>query len=230
MGGTGGMGRATAAQLAAEGCQVIVTGATDEEVADYLKAGPPPGVALAALDVSDGDAVESFIAALDQLDVLVNLAGIGRGAAEFSQAGFLRTLDINLSGTMRTCYAARPLLEQSKGAIVNTASVMSFHGSPTAPAYASSKGAVVQFTKSLALALGPAGVRVNAVVPGWIDTPMTAAMFADPVLVDRVLSRTPMQRFGRPEEVADAICYLASPTTHFVTGATLAVDGGYLAG
>lgn len=224
------MGRATAAQMTAEGCQVIATGATDQEVADFLAAGPPAGVAVAALDVSDRDAVESFISALDQLDVLVNLAGIGRGSAEFSEAGFVRTLDINLSGTMRTCYAARPLLEQSKGAIVNTASVMSFHGSPTAPAYASSKGAVVQLTKSLAIALGPVGVRVNAVVPGWIETPMTTGMFADRALVERVLSRTPMQRFGRPEEVADAICYLASPTTRFVTGATLAVDGGYLAG
>jgi NAD(P)-dependent dehydrogenase (short-subunit alcohol dehydrogenase family) len=230
VGGTGGMGRATAARLAEEGGSVVVTGATGEEVDSYLAAAGGSAVPAAVLDVRDPGAVAGLIGRFDRLDVLVNLAGVGRGAAEHTEDGFERTVDVNLFGSMRTCYAARPLLERSRGCIVNTASVMSFLGSPTAPAYASSKGAVVQLTKSLAVAMGPLGIRVNAVVPGWIETPMTAALFTDEALVARVLARTPMQRFGQPEEVADAICFLASPTSTFITGATLAVDGGYLAG
>lgn len=208
---------------------VVVTGATEQEVSAFSEE-VGSQVSAEVLDVRRNDAVEGLVGRLDRLDVLVNLAGVGRGPAEHTVDGFERTVDINLYGTMRTCYAARPLLERTRGSIVNTGSVMSFVGSPTAPAYSSSKGAVVQLTKSLAVAFGPAGVRVNAVIPGWIKTPMTSGLFADEVLVDRVLSRTPMQRFGRPEEVADAICYLASPTSTFVTGATLVVDGGYLAG
>lgn len=230
VGGTGGMGRATAVRLAAEGCTVVVTGATEEEVSAFSDDASAPNVSAEVLDVRRNDAVVGLIRRLDRLDALVNLAGVGRGPTEHTVEGFERTVDINLFGTMRTCYAARPLLERARGSIVNTGSVMSFVGSPTAPAYSSSKGAVVQLTKSLAVAFGPTGVRVNAVIPGWIETPMTADLFADKALVDRVLSRTPMHRFGRAEEVADAICYLASPTSTFVTGAVLAVDGGYLAG
>jgi NAD(P)-dependent dehydrogenase (short-subunit alcohol dehydrogenase family) len=230
VGGTGGMGRATAARLSEEGATVLVTGATEDEVEVFVASEAGPVAAAEVLDVCDPAAVEGLMARLDRLDVLVNLAGIGRGAGEHTEAGFRHTVEVNLFGTMRTCYAARPLLERAGGCIVNTASLMSFLGSPTAPAYASSKGAVVQFTKSLAIDLAAAGVRVNAVVPGWIDTPMTAGLFTDHDLVARVLARTPMRRFGRPEEVADAICFLASPSSSFITGATLAVDGGYLAG
>lgn len=230
VGGTGGIGRATAARIAEEGGSVVVTGATGEEVDSYFAVAGASAVPAEVLDVRDPHAVARLIGQFDRLDVLVNLAGVGRGPTEHTEDGFERTVDVNLFGSMRTCYAARPLLERARGSIVNTASVMSFLGSSTAPAYASSKGAVVQLTKSLAIALGPAGVRVNAVVPGWIETPMTAALFTDEELVARVLSRTPMQRFGKPEEVADAICFLASPTSAFVTGTTLAVDGGYLAG
>jgi len=224
------MGRVTAARMAEEGASVVVTGAAREEVDAYLAAAGTSAAPAEVLDVCDPRDVARLMDRFDHLDVLVNLAGVGRGAAEYTEEGFERTVDVNLFGSMRTCYAARPLLERARGCIVNTASVMSFLGSPTAPAYASSKGAVVQLTKSLAIALGPAGVRVNAVVPGWIETPMTASLFNDEELVARVLSRTPMQRFGQPEEVADAICFLASPTSAFITGATLAVDGGYLAG
>ncbi len=186
-------------------------------------------VRAAVLDVRDEHAVAALVDRLDRLDVLVNLAGIGRGPGEFTDQGFELTVDINLNGTMRTCYAARPLLEARGGAIVNTASMMSFFGSGTAPAYASSKGAVVQFTKSLAIALGPAGVRVNAVAPGWIETPMTVGMFADPARQAAILARTPLGRLGAPRDVAEAVCFLAAPSSSFITGAVLPVDGGYLA-
>jgi NAD(P)-dependent dehydrogenase (short-subunit alcohol dehydrogenase family) len=229
VGGSGGIGRATSRQLLAEGCGVTVTGATEVEVADVSADASLGGARAVVLDVRDGDAVSALFGRLDRLDVLVNLAGVGRGGAEFSEDGFVSTLDVNLTGTMRTCCAAWPLLEERGGAIVNTASMMSFFGSAIAPAYASSKGGVAQLTKSLAIAWGPSSVRVNAVAPGWIETPMTGEIFADLERREAILSRTPLQRLGAPEDVADAICYLAAPTSRFVTGVVLPVDGGYLA-
>jgi NAD(P)-dependent dehydrogenase (short-subunit alcohol dehydrogenase family) len=229
VGGSGGIGRATCRQLAAEGCRVVATGATVEEVADFEREESIGAAGIAVLDVRNGPEVDAFVGGLDRIDILVNLAGVGRGPAEYSEEGFVRTVDVNLLGTMRTCYAARTALEKRGGAIVNTASMMSFFGSGTAPAYASSKGGVVQLTRSLAIALGPSGVRVNAVAPGWIETPMTAEMFADRERRASILARTPMRRLGAAGDVADAICYLAAPTSTFVTGIVLPVDGGYLA-
>jgi len=130
---------------------VLATGVTVAECAaarELLGA----AVEMRVLDVTDADAVSALFAGLHGLDALVNAAGIGRGAAEFTEAGFARTIDVNLMGTMRCCYAAQALLAARRGAIVNVASVMALFGSGTAPAYSSSKGAVVQFTRSLAVA------------------------------------------------------------------------------
>jgi NAD(P)-dependent dehydrogenase (short-subunit alcohol dehydrogenase family) len=228
VGGVGGIGRATCAGLAEGGASVLATGATGEEIASYVAETGANGVTTTVVDVRSTEEVNALISSLDRLDILVNLAGVGRGPDEDTVEGFLRTVDINLHGTMRTCYAARDLLQARGGAIVNTASMMSFFGSGTAPAYSTSKGGVVQFTKSLAIALGPAGVRVNAVAPGWIQTPMTDAMFAAPAVVERVLSRTPLGRLGTPADVAEGVCFLANPRSSFITGAVLPVDGGYL--
>lgn len=228
-GGTGGIGRATCRLLAGGGATVTATGATDDEVSAFADEADAIGVGMAVLDVRDPSAVNAVVSDRDRLDILVNLAGVGRGPAEDTEEGFVRTVDVNLHGTMRTCYAAKNLLARRGGAIVNTASMMSFFGSATAPAYASSKGGVVQFTKSLAIALGPVGVRVNAVAPGWIETPMTTSMFAEPAVVERVLRRTPLGRLGTPEDVAVGISFLVHPHSRFITGTVLPVDGGYLA-
>ncbi|WAH60693.1 SDR family oxidoreductase [Pseudomonas silvicola] len=229
IGGTSGIGQATAIALRDAGSAVQVTGVSEREVIECQENPLMRGIEVACLDVSDAGAVAQLFRDLARLDVLVNAAGVGRGASEFSEEGFLRTLEINLTGTMRACYAAHPLLQQTGGCVVNLASMMSFFGSPTAPAYAASKGGVAQLTKSLALAWAAEGIRVNAVAPGWIDTPMTRGIQADEARNARVLARSPMRRWGRAQEVAAGIVFLCSPAASFINGVVLPIDGGYLA-
>ena len=222
------MGRAVCRRLLGQGCQVIATGATQGEV-DEAEADPSlSDAAWRVLDVTDGASVRALFDGVGRLDVLVNFAGIGRGAAEYEEDGFVHTVDVNLFGTMRACYAARSLLAQRGGAIVNTASMMSFFGSGSAPAYAASKGAVAQLTKSLAIAWAAEEVRVNAVAPGWIETPMTTSMVEDRARSRQIVDRTPLARWGTPEDVTEGVLFLASPSSSFVTGVILPVDGGYL--
>lgn len=229
VGGTSGIGLATVRRLLEAGCAVKATGVSLAEVQSCQDDSGLGVVDFAVLDVGDSAAVTAYFSGLSRLDILVNSAGIGRGASEFTEEGFLRTLEINLFGTMRCCYAARELLAASAGCIVNLGSVMSTFGSPTAPAYASSKGGVVQLSKSLAVAWGKEGVRVNAVAPGWTDTPMTRGMSADVERNARVLGRTPLGRWGQPEEIAQGIVFLCSPAASFISGALLPIDGGYTA-
>jgi NAD(P)-dependent dehydrogenase (short-subunit alcohol dehydrogenase family) len=228
IGGSSGIGAATASALHEASYRVIATGATAVEC-ETARRQLDAAIELKVLDVTQAEAVQAFFAGLDRLDALVNAAGIGRGAAEFSEVGFERTMDVNLMGTMRCCYAARALLLAQAGSIVNLASVMAFFGSGTAPAYASSKGAIAQFTKSLAVAWAAEGIRTNAVAPGWIETPMTQGMQADAAYNQRVMARSPMKRWGRAEEIASVIAFLVSPAASFVNGAIMPVDGGYMA-
>lgn len=230
IGGSSGIGRAAVVALLEAGCEVRATGVSDAEIHACRDDATLAQARFEVLDVRDSAAVSAFFAEHDSLDILVNSAGIGRGAAEFEEEGFLQTLEINLNGTMRCCYAARDLLARSQGCIVNLGSVMSFFGSPTAPAYAVSKGGVAQLTRSLAIAWGKDGVRVNAVAPGWTDTPMTRGIQENAAERNaRVLARTPLGRWAKPEEIAACILFLVSPAASFVTGTVLAADGGYMA-
>jgi NAD(P)-dependent dehydrogenase (short-subunit alcohol dehydrogenase family) len=227
-GGASGIGRATAIALRDAGYRVTATGLTDAELANAQADAAMTGIDITMLDVGDSDGVQRFFADLPRLDVLVNCAGVGRSGDDFTEEGFMKTVDINLHGTMRCCYAARDLLLASGGRIVNIASIMSFFGTGNGPAYAASKGAVAQLTKSLAIAWGREGVRVNAVAPGWIETPMTRGLNSDEGYAARVLHRTPMGRWGKPEEIAAVIAFLVSPAASFVNGAIMPVDGGYM--
>jgi len=224
-GGTRGIGEGIARSLAADGWRVVAGGIGEEEIAAFK---PDPAIEVVRLDVTDDASVAALIEKCPRIDALVNCAGVLLKASEFGIEGFARVLDVNLTGTMRMCVAAKPKLAAAKGAIVNTASMYAFFGAPHAPAYAASKGGVAQLTKSLAIAWAPDGIRVNAIAPGWIDTDMARGAIQDPVRAGPILARTPMGRWGKPEDVASVVTFLVSEAAHFVTGTVLPIDGGYL--
>jgi NAD(P)-dependent dehydrogenase (short-subunit alcohol dehydrogenase family) len=225
-GGTSGIGKAVAKAFLAHGATVTATGAVSTEV--EAAAANLPGAQRHVLDVRDGAAVATLIGSLPKLDVLVTCAGVIRRHAELEPDVFADVLDINLNGTMRACAAARPLLATSGGSIVTTASMLSFFGGGLVPGYAASKGGVAQLTKSLAIAYAADGIRVNAIAPGWIETPLTGGIQEDAARYAAIRDRTAMKRWGKPEDLAGAVLFLASPAAAYVTGIVLPVDGGYL--
>ena len=226
-GGTRGIGEAISRGFADIGYRVIACGVSEQELAAFT---PHASITARLLDVTDETSIAKALTGVDRLDVLVNCAGIiQRGGAEFEIAAFERTLNVNLIGTMRVCVAAKPALAAAKGSIVNMASMLTFHGSAFVPGYSASKGGVGQLTKSLAAAWAADGIRVNAIAPGWIATELTGPLVKDPERSAPILARTPMNRWGEPQDVAGVVAFLASEAARFVTGAIIPVDGGYLA-
>jgi NAD(P)-dependent dehydrogenase (short-subunit alcohol dehydrogenase family) len=223
-GAASGIGAATAALFAAEGAEVV---GVDVNAADGILQG----------DVSDPASVQQFVdAAVERhggIDVVANVAGIVRlvHVAELTLQEWQRHLDVNLTGPFLVSQAALPSLLQRRGCIVNVASIAGLKGQPYSVAYSASKGGLVLFTKSLALELAGHGVRVNAVCPSSVLTPMVEAVAQTmPDGLDRNLMTRLMPLndgwWVKPEEVAEAIAYLASDAARSVTGTTLVIDGG----
>ncbi|WP_170336184.1 SDR family NAD(P)-dependent oxidoreductase [Ruegeria arenilitoris] len=227
IGGTRGIGAGIAGELRRKGWRITATGVGADEVSAY--ASQHPDDICAQLDVRDTQAVTVFFGEIEHLDGLANCAGVLARGAEYEIETFETVIDINLTGTMRCCLAAQPLLAASGGAVVNTASMLSYFGGPLVPAYSASKGGVAQLTKALAGKWAVDGVRVNAVAPGWIETEMTEALRADPARNQPILGRTPLDRWGKPAEVGALAAWLLSDEAAFVTGAVYPVDGGYSA-
>lgn len=226
-GGTSGIGAAIAQGFLKEGAAVTVTGVSGAEAAKARD--EMPGIAATMLDVRDGGAVKALVGGFARLDHVVNCAGVIRRGDELDPDVFADVIDINLNGTMRVCAAARPKLRETGGTIVNTASMLSFFGGGLVPGYSSSKGGIAQLTKSLAIAYAEDGIRVNAIAPGWIETPLTQALRENPERKAAIIGRTPLKRWGKPEDLAGGVLYLSSPIASFVTGTVLVIDGGYMA-
>jgi NAD(P)-dependent dehydrogenase (short-subunit alcohol dehydrogenase family) len=224
-GGTSGIGAAIARGFREAGAEVVATGVSVAEV-EAARA-DLDGADVRLLDVRDGAAVSALVAGLPGLDVVVNCAGVIRRGEELDPEVFAMVVDVNLTGAMRVSAAARPLLAAGGGAIVNLASMLSFFGGGLVPGYAASKGGIAQLTKSLAIAYAADGIRVNAIAPGWIETPLTGALRADPERSRAIIERTALKRWGKPEDLVGGVLFLCSPAAAFVTGAILTIDGGY---
>lgn len=229
IGGAGDIGAAISNQFCDLGATVTATGANDADLArTVLK--PRAGLTLSTLDVTDDPAVTSFARQHKRVDALVNCAGILARDKEFEIETFMKVLDVNLTGTFRTCMAFHPLLAQTRGSIVNIASMNATLALPRIPAYCASKGGVVMLTKALALKWAEDDIRVNAVAPGYIETAINAAGRTDRAHYQRIADRTAFKRWGQPEDIAGAVAFLCMPASRYATGTVVAVDGGFLAG
>jgi len=227
-GGTSGIGLAIADGFRRAGADVTVSGskASAGDYPDDLS-----GFAYRGADLRDAAAADALAASFDRLDVLVNNAGMTYRAAEaLVPENFETVIDVNLNAVYRLCQRLRPLLAADRGSIVNIASMTSYFGSPRVPGYGASKAAVLQLTKSLAALYAGDGIRVNAIAPGWIETKLTVPVREDEAINRPIMERTPMGRWGQPEEMAGTALFLASgDAAGFVTGVTIPVDGGYSA-
>ena len=232
-----GIGRAIALGMSAAGARVLladVDEAAAQAVADAIRARGGDARAY-GLDITDRAACQALAerVAKEAGDVscLVNNAGVllhgGFGDAQAPEK-WQRTLDVNVQGTLNMTHAFLPALRKTRGSVINLGSIASFLSSSASTAYAASKGAIAQITRSLAAELAADGIRVNAIAPGTIDTAMTAKLKTDPERLRVFELHTPMRRIGRPSELAGPAIFLASSAASYITGVILPVDGGYL--
>jgi 2-deoxy-D-gluconate 3-dehydrogenase len=236
-GGNGGIGFGMAEGLAKAGAAIVVAARnrdkSEEAVARLAAVGATS--MFVPLDVAEPascrEMVRRAVERFGRLDILVNNAGmsIRKPPEAYDVAEWHAVLDTNLTGPLVCCQAAYPVMKQHGGGkIINIGSMMSIFGAAYAAAYAASKGAIVQLTRSLATAWAKDNIQVNAVLPGWIDTELTIAARQQVAgLNERILRRTPAGRWGVPEDLAGLAVFLAAPASDFVTGAAIPADGGY---
>jgi 2-dehydro-3-deoxy-D-gluconate 5-dehydrogenase len=236
-GGNGGIGLGMAAGLAAAGADIVIAARDMAKSDQAAKSLSRFGTRISTLSVDVADAancadmVAQAFKLSGRIDILVNNAGINirKQPQDYTPAEWRQVLAINLDGAFFCAQAAYPLMKAAGGGkIINIGSMMSIFGASFAPAYAASKGAIVQLTKSLATAWAKDNIQVNAVLPGWIDTDLTrAARQQVDGLHDKVLARTPAGRWGAPPDFAGIAVFLSSPASDFVSGTSIPVDGGF---
>jgi NAD(P)-dependent dehydrogenase (short-subunit alcohol dehydrogenase family) len=233
-----GNGRALALGLAQAGARVIVTDVNDatvQETASLVR--EQGGQAWAfVLDVTSPVDCTALAARVEKeigrIDLLVNNAGIiirENMASADAASNWKKTIDVNVNGTFNVTHAWLSAIKATKGSIINIASIAAYAGQGASLGYSPSKGAIKMFTQSLAQELAPAGVRVNALAPGVIETPMTAATRENPERLKSFMTRIPMGRVGKTEDLVGPVIFLACDMSRYVTGITLPVDGGFLA-
>lgn len=230
-GGTAGLGRAMAEALIAGGARVAIVGRADRVMTVAREMGALPLQADLADRTQALALIDRAVQALGGLDVLVNNAGaqIRHPAEEFPLEDWDQVLAVNLHAVWILAQAAgRAMLAQGRGKIINIASMMSFFGGITIPAYAASKGAVAQLTKALSNEWAARGVNVNAIAPGYLDTELNAALVGNPQREPEILARIPAGRWGVPADLQGVVLFLASAASDYVHGAVIPVDGGYL--
>lgn len=223
-GGSQGIGLATAIAFRAIGATVHITGTRDaaEHYADDLS-----GLSYHRADMANDEDRAALVNSVGRLDVLVNNAGMG-GADEYTTAGFARVIAVNLTAVMDLSTRFHAGLAASKGSIVNVGSLSSFLALKETPAYTASKTGLLGLTRALADKWSSDGIRVNLVAPGFIATRMTSAMRIDSARESKLMRAVPMRRWGQPSEIADPILFLASPAASYITGQSLAIDGGLM--
>lgn len=234
-GGNGGIGRSIALGLAQAGAAVAVLARNEEKNQHVISEIQALGVAALAVkvDVSVREELRPALAkveeALAPVSILVNNAGIAviAGVLDQTPEDWDKVIETNLNACfLISKLAAKSMVKQGQGKIINIVSMYSFFGSALVPSYSAAKGALIQLTKSMAIELAPFGIQVNAIAPGWIETDMTAPLKPSP-LYQEIITRTPAGRWGNPDELSGTAVYLASRASNFVTGATICVDGGY---
>ncbi len=238
-GGSKGIGRATVRRFCEEGATCLIVSRHENECQGYAAELVAEGFSASGIvaDVGKVADIKRMVAtAIEQhgtIDVLVNSAGVNirKPGVEYKEEDWDYIIDINLKGCYFACTeVGRHMVAKGAGAIINVASIQSHVTLPGVSIYAASKAGIRQFTKGLANEWATLGVRVNSISPAFISTELVAPVLNDPVWRKMIDSRTPMKRPGRPEEVADLIAYLASPRSSYVTGADVAIDGGWTAG
>ncbi|MBQ8106633.1 MAG: glucose 1-dehydrogenase [Afipia sp.] len=238
-GGNGGIGLGMALGLARAGAGIVIAGRNKDNSEEAVRDIEALGASALAVsvDVTDiasvGAMVEATLAQMGRIDILINNAGMSvrQPAHALSLDDWQTVMNTNLTSAFICAKTVYPAMKQAGGGkIINIGSMTSIFGAAYAPAYAASKGGIVQFTKSIALSWAADNIQANAILPGWIDTALTRTARAQvPGLNENVLNRTPAKRWGNIDDLAGAAVFLASPASDFVTGAAIPVDGGYSA-